>query len=161
MLHDLCDILLRFRLQNIAVVADIEKAFFQIGFQPEHRDATRFFWIKDCKNPVCSNENLQEFRFCRVPFGMVSSPFLLGATIAHHLNSYATKNAETLKNDIYADNVITGTPTPEEAKILYNDAKSMFRDASMNLRDWVSNNEEINSYIPNDDRNDGAIIKVL
>ena len=31
MLHDLCGILLRFRLQNIAVVADIEKAFLQIG----------------------------------------------------------------------------------------------------------------------------------
>ena len=75
MLHDLCGILLRLRLQNIAVVADIEKAFLQIGLQPEHRDVTRFFWIKDCKNPVSSNENLQEFRFCRVPFGVVSSPF--------------------------------------------------------------------------------------
>ena len=65
---------------------------------------------------------------------MVSSPFLLGATIEHHLNSYATKNAETLKNDICVDNVITGTDTPEEAKILYNDAKTMLRDASMNLK---------------------------
>ena len=129
--------------------------------QPEHRDVTRFFWIKECKNPVSSNENLQEFRFCRVPFRVVSSPFVLRATIEHHLNSYATDNAETLKNDIYVDNVITGTDTVEEAKVLYNDAKSMFHDASMNLRDWVSNKEEINSYIPSNDRDDGEIIKVL
>ena len=100
------------------VVADIEKAFLQIGLQPEHSDVTRFFWIKDCKNPVSSNENLQEFRFCLVPFGMVFSPFLLGATIRHHLNPYATKNAEILKNYIYVDNMITGTETPEEANIL-------------------------------------------
>ena len=48
MLRDLCGILLRFRLHNVAVVADIEKAFLQIGLQPEHRDVTRFFWIKEC-----------------------------------------------------------------------------------------------------------------
>ena len=95
------------------------------------------------------------------PFGVVSSPFLLGATIGHHLNSYATDNAETLKNDIYVDNVITSTDTVEEAKVLYNDVKSMFHDASMNLRDWVSNKEEFNSYIPSNDRDDGEIIKVL
>ena len=161
MLHDLCGILLRFRLHKVPVVANIEKAFLQIGLQPEHRDVTRFFWIKDCKNPVYSIENLQEFRFCRVPFGVVSSPFLLGATVEYHLNTYATEHAETLKHDIYVDNVITGTDTIEEAKILYKDAKTMFHDASMNLRDWVSNEENVNNYITCNDRNNSKIIKVL
>ena len=91
----------------------------------------------------------------------MSSPFLLAARIEHHLDSFATDNAETLKNDIYADNVITGTDTAEEAKCLYNDAKSMFHDTFMNLRDWVSNKEEINNYIPIDDRGGGKFIKVL
>lgn len=161
MLHDLCGILLRFRLHNVTLVADIEKAFLQIGLQPDQRDVTRFFWIKDCNNPVPCSENLQEFRFCRVPFGVVSSPFLLGATIEYHLKSYETENAETLKNDICVDNVITGTDTVGEAKLLYNDAKSMFHDASMNLRDWISNKSEVNNYIPKNDRADGEIIKVL
>ena len=42
MLNDLCGLLMRFRLNNIAVVADIEKAFLQIGVQPDQRDVTRF-----------------------------------------------------------------------------------------------------------------------
>ena len=137
MLHDLCGIILRFRLHNVALVADIEKAFLLIGLQHDQRDVTRFFWIKISKNPVSTNENLQEFRFHRVPFGVVSSPFFLAASKEHHLDSYVTDNAETLKNDIYVDNVITGTDTEEEAKCPYIDAKSMFYDYYMNLRDWV------------------------
>ena len=73
---------------------------------------------------------------------MVSSPFLLAATIEHHIDSYVTDNAETVKNDIYVDNVITGTDMVEEAKCLYNDAKSMFNEKFMNLRDWVANKGE-------------------
>ena len=34
MLNDLCGLLMRFRLRTVAIVADIEKAFLQIGLQP-------------------------------------------------------------------------------------------------------------------------------
>ena len=43
MLHDLCGILLRFKLPNVALVADIEKAFLKIWLQRDQRDVTRFF----------------------------------------------------------------------------------------------------------------------
>ena len=111
----------------------------------------------DSKNPVSTNKNLQEFRCCRVPFGALSGPFLLAVTIEHHLDSHVMDNAETFKNDIYVDNVITGTDTVEEAKCLYNDAKSMFHDAFMK----VSNKEELNNYIPIDDKGGGKLSKVL
>ena len=44
LLQNLSGILLRFRLNKIALVADIEKAFLQIGLQDEANDVTRFFW---------------------------------------------------------------------------------------------------------------------
>ena len=34
-LEDLCGLLLRFRLHKVALVADVEKAFLQVGLQPD------------------------------------------------------------------------------------------------------------------------------
>ena len=84
MLPDLCGLLIRFRMHNIAVVADVEKAFLSVGLQQQDRGVTRFLWLKDPKHFTIEG-NLNVFQFCRVPFGVVSSPFLLGDTIAHHL----------------------------------------------------------------------------
>ncbi|CAG2219807.1 unnamed protein product [Mytilus edulis] len=42
LLNNLCGISMRFRLHKIAMVADIEKAFLQVGLQEDDRDVTRF-----------------------------------------------------------------------------------------------------------------------
>ncbi|XP_068761955.1 uncharacterized protein [Montipora capricornis] len=78
------DILLRFRVHKVAISGDIEKAFLNISVDPRGRDYLRFLWVDDTggKHP-----NLQVYRFARVAFGISSSPFLLNATIRHHLTS--------------------------------------------------------------------------
>ena len=55
MLNDLCGMLMRFRLHQIAITADIEKAFLQVGLQPSQRDVTRFVWLKNPENPSLDN----------------------------------------------------------------------------------------------------------
>ncbi|XP_053406659.1 uncharacterized protein LOC123538298 [Mercenaria mercenaria] len=161
LLHDLCGILMRFRLHKIGLVSDIEKAFLQVGLQKSERDVTRFLWVKDLENPVVVENKIEEYRFCRVPFGIISSPFLLGATIESHLDKQNSELAKQLKQNIYMDNVITGVNSVTEAVELYETAKSMFTEMSMNLREWMTNNEEIQSIIPDDDKSAGGIVKVL
>lgn len=97
LLKNLCRILMRFRLHQIVLVSDIEKAFHQIGLQPNDRDLTRFFRIKDCENPSVKTQNVEVYRFCLVPFGVISSPCLLGATIEHNLDSNETELADRIK----------------------------------------------------------------
>ena len=100
LLHDLCGLLMRFRLHKVALVSDIEKAFLQVGIHPSERDVTRFLWVKYVTNPRTTPDNIQVLRFCRVPFGVISSPFLLAATVEAHLDTYDTSMAKKFKGDI-------------------------------------------------------------
>ena len=113
-LEDLCGLLMRFRTKEIAVVADIEKAFLQLGLIPEDRDVTRFLWVKNVMEPL-SSKNLITLRFTRVLFGVISSPFLLAATIRFHLSHVDSDNGRKALKDIYVDNIITGTIGVEQA----------------------------------------------
>ena len=67
LLPDLCKLLFRFLLHLVVILADIEK------------DVRRFLWLHDITKPVVSDDNLIVYHFCRVPFGLMCSPFLLGA----------------------------------------------------------------------------------
>ena len=160
MLKDLIGILLRFRLNRIAIVSDIEMAFLQIGLSEDAKDVTRFFWLKD-KEHLSLENNVQVYIFNRVPFGIISSPFLLAATLDHHLKIYRNSVAETIRDNIYVDNVVTGTTTVTEAVNFYIKAKQIFKGASMNLRDWMSNDESVMNEIPLDDRASQGPMKIL
>ena len=161
LLQNLCGILLRFRLYKIGIVSDIEKAFLQVGLQKSERDVTRFVWLKDHDQPIVNEDTIQEFRFCCVPFGVISSPFLLGATVEAHLDSYSLEITDKIKNDIYMDNVITGANSVSEATDLYSQSKTIFNAASMNLREWMTSSVEVNMTISPNDRADRKDMKVL
>ena len=87
MLPDLTGLLLRFRLSPIGVISDIEKAFLNISLQAKDRDVTRFLWLNNTGTTSINDENLEVYRFCRVPFGIVSGLFLLAATILNTLRA--------------------------------------------------------------------------
>ena len=160
LLQDLTGILLHFRLNRITLVADIEKAFLQVGLSDDSRDVTRFIWLRN-REKLCLQNNIQEYRFCRVPFGIISSPCLLAATLEYHLKLFNTLVAENIRKNIYVDNVITGSSTVENAISFYNEAKQIFQKAGMNLRDWASNSKTVLSRISDQDNSNTEKMKIL
>lgn len=156
-LPDLCGLLIRFRLSPIAMIVDIEKAFLSVGLQVEDRDVTRFLWLKDPTVMKVDN-NVQIYCFCRVPFEVIPSPFLLAATISYHLQQSDNQFAEVLEQD---DNIITGVNAIEEAKALYNEIKSLFAAASMNLREWAFNSQQFMESVPQSEQAANSNQKVL
>ena len=46
---------------------------------------THFLWFKNLTNLNVMEETLDVYRCCRVPFGIICSPFLLAGTIKYHL----------------------------------------------------------------------------
>lgn len=70
------DLLLRFWTYQVALTANVEKAFLMIAVD---HDVLRL-------DDVAKNEpKLHIYRFTRVIFGVSSSPFLLNATVKSHL----------------------------------------------------------------------------
>ena len=115
------------------MVTDIEKGFLQVRIQDDAKDVTRFFWLKD-RDKLEEEINIQMYRFCRIPFGIIYSPFLLAATIDHHLKNCNNDVSETIRKNIYVENVITGTHSYQEVEHLYNVSKQVLKGAAMNLR---------------------------
>ena len=133
-LPDLCGVLLRLRTYHIVILADVEKAFLQIGIQKKDRDVTRFLWFHDPSRPEQVEGNLDIYRFCRIPFGIICSPFLLEGTLKFHLQNEGSLIAQRIADNIYVDNVSIGTDSVEGAYQIYKEARSIFKKASMNLR---------------------------
>ena len=52
------------------------------------------------------DENLDTYRFCRVPFGIICSPFLLAGTIKYHLKQIGTSVALKISDNIYVDTLL-------------------------------------------------------
>ena len=100
------------------------------------------------------------YRFTRVPFGITSSLFLLGATIKHHQGNGNGTDECNIHRDIYVDNLITGVNSKEEASRLYETSKSKLKEISMNLREWKSSSNDLNKLFQ-DDQMKGSKLKVL
>ena len=88
----------------------------------------------------------------RVPFGMVCCPFLLGVTIKFHLQKEGTPLALHILGNTYVDNVLMGIDSLKETCGVYEEAKSIFKRASMNLREWDSNCLEFLESLPDGER---------
>jgi len=138
---DLLSILIKFRQHRVAMMADISKAFLQIKVNDKDRDVLRFLWLKERPAPF---EELKVviMRMTWVPFGASASPFLLAATIKHHLQKYEhiyPDEVKTLDECLYVDDFITGAESDDKALKLSWRAKEILSSANMKLCKWNTN----------------------
>ena len=149
--QNILDIVLRFRAYKVAVVADVEKAFLMVSVSEEDRDALRFLWVEDIeKTPLAP----VPMRFTRVVFGVSASPFLLNATINHHLKKYQNRYPDlvnTLMRSIYVDDVTYGAEGENEAYQLYTLSKGIFAEGGFNLRKFVTSSPSLRQRIAADE----------
>ncbi|XP_046862841.1 uncharacterized protein LOC124456439 [Xenia sp. Carnegie-2017] len=148
----LFDILLRFREQRIVLIADIEKAFLNIEVHERDRDSLRFLWVDDV---LRNNLNLVVYRFCRVVFGVNSSPFLLNSTLRHHISKYLQCDrefSEKLLKSFYVDDLASGESSTERAYQLYRKANERMNEGGFKLRKWRTNDSALRSQIEDDVR---------
>lgn len=72
-----------------------------------------------------------------MPFGTSASPFLLSATLKHHLQNVTGDMKDTarlLQKSFYVDDLLFGTKTIEGAADLHKQANEILKSAGMTLR---------------------------
>ena len=139
----LFDVVIRFCWNNIAITADIEKAFLMISINCSDRNLLRFLWLKE---PGNVNSEVCHFRFNRLVFGLLPSPAVLGSVISHHLSKYSkqyTTLVQSIADSLYVDDLIAGADSVEQGFYLYKKSKEIMADASFNLRKWNSSCREL------------------
>ena len=158
------DILLRFRLHRVALAGDIEKAFLMVSVDEKDRDSLRFLWTRNVEEET---PEVIVLRFARVAFGVSSSPFLLNATISHHVETYRDVDpsfVDKFLSSIYVDDVSLGSNDVESTYELYLKSKSRLAEAGFKLRKFVTNSDELRGRIHAneqllDDRNTVAHVR--
>ena len=143
-LPQIIDILLRFRLNKIALISDIKQAFLNVSIPESDRDFLRFLWVNDI------NSNETEIIIRRFAFGTTASQFLLASAISKHLSQYEKTDplfVEKFLKNLYVDNSINGGNSIEEAYHFYKKSKDCLLKGGFELRKFHSNNPSLQQKI--------------
>jgi hypothetical protein len=107
-------ILIRYRHEPVALIADIEAMFHQVKVRPADCDALRFmWWDSDIKGPTVA------FKMMVHIFGAKSSPCCankaLLQTADDNESKYGRDMADIVRRNFYVDDLLKSTATIEEA----------------------------------------------
>lgn len=128
-----------------------------VGINRNDRDMLPFLCLK---NPYDPRSDMIHLRFCRLMFGLLPSPAILGAVLAHHLNSskdYDPELVELTKKSMHVDDFLSGSGSVAEGKEIYTNCKQIMKEASINLRKWHSNFTELLEFIDEQETNENSI----
>lgn len=92
------------------------------------------------------NDEIKTFNLNAVTFGVASAPFL-AIRCLHQLADDEENNfplaANILRNDMYIDNMLTGTYSKKDAKEICHQMRNILKTAGMNMRQWASNDSDV------------------
>ena len=150
--NNLTRVLCRFRQERIAFMCDIQAMFHQVKVDVEHRDLLRFLWWDD---PEMKRDPV-EFHMTVHLFGATSSPgcvnFALKTTADQYEESCGREAADFVRRNFYVDDGLKSVQFVEEAKELIKNTKSLCQKGGFRLHKFTSNNKEVMSSVPQEDR---------
>ena len=137
--------LLRFRLNEVALVGDIESAYLQILIKEKDRDFLRFLWFKDVEH---DDYTIVKMRFARVLFGLTPSQFLLSSVLRKHAESYNDpKFLQNILEAFYVDDLGTSLVSTQDAMDSYWQFKVRLAAGGFNLRKIRTNDQGVRDFI--------------
>ncbi|XP_068204636.1 uncharacterized protein [Palaemon carinicauda] len=123
-------LLIKFRLNEYAMLADISKSFHRVLLDPRDAKYTRFLWRE-----VAGRGLTIAFRV--VVFGIMASPFLLQQVLNCH---FEKEGRPDLAKTFYVDNYLSTFENVDSMRQEHESVNKILERAGMPLEGWASNN---------------------
>ena len=136
-------VVLRFRLEQVAVVSDVECIFYQVNVAPVDRDCLRFFWWPG------GNIDLEPvlYRMTVHLFGATSSPscanYALHQPVDDNREYYNPRICQAVERNFYVDDFLYSVPSEHEAVQLIEEISFLCSMGGFHLTKWMSNKRHV------------------
>ncbi|XP_030834607.1 uncharacterized protein LOC115921347 [Strongylocentrotus purpuratus] len=144
----LLSVLLRWRKEKVAIMADIQSMFYQVKVTPDQCDMLRYLWWPEgdiTKEPVA-------YRMLVHLFGATSSPscsnYALKRTAKDNEGCAKEEVLDAIQKDFYVDDFLKSVSTPQEGIDLAESLRQVLSKGGFKLTKWSSNRREVLDSIP-------------
>ena len=148
----LIGVILRFRVNGIAVAADIKRMFHQVFVSPEDRSALCYLWWPDgdlTKDP-------KTFQMMVHIFGATSSPSICGyalrRTASNNSEGFSSETVDAVKRDFYVDDLLKSFDTTSQAVEITKELQELLAKGGFQLTKVMSNEREVLNAFPPEHR---------
>ena len=148
----LIGVLVRFRQERAAFMADLQCMFYQVKVPVDQRDFLWFLWWPGGD----VDQNIIECRMHAHMFGATSSPtvakFALRKTALDNATSFSPLAVENVHRSFYVDDCLWSVYSVEEAIDLSAELRALTQKGGFRLTQWTSNSREVLNSIPESER---------
>ena len=148
----LIGVILRFRVDDIAVTADIKRMFHQVCVAPEDCGALCYLWWPNgdvSKDP-------KTYQMLVHIFGAKSSPsiasYALRKTAKDNEQNFSKEAVDAVFRDFYVDDLLKSFAGQEHAIELSKELQELLARGGFKLTKWISNSRSVLSAFPVEER---------
>ena len=146
--NTLFGVLMRFRQERIALMADIEAMFYQVRVADVDCTFLRFLWWPDGD----LESELEEYQMVVHLFRAASTPacsnLALRKTAEDNNEHFPEAVVNTVKKNFYVDDCLKSLPSVEEASQHASDLRGLLSRGGFTLTKWISNSCRVLETIP-------------
>ena len=150
--NKLIGVLLWFRKESVAFMADIEAMYYQVRVPEDQRNFIRFLWWPDSN----LDRSLCEYEMCVHLFGAISpascANFALRRTAVDNEYKFGTDAKDALFDNFYVDDILKSVSDSDTTIKLASNIQGICYSGGFHLTKFTSNDAKFISSIPNKER---------
>ncbi|KAI7808136.1 hypothetical protein IRJ41_016509 [Triplophysa rosa] len=149
--NSLLGVLMRFRKEKVAIVADIQQMFHCFLVREDHRNYLRFLWYKDND----TTKEIVDYRMKVNVFGNSPSPAVaiygLRRAIREGAQEHGTDTVDFVERHFYVDDGLHSVSTDAEAIDLLSRTQTSLAESNLRLHKFASNSQAVLEAFPSED----------